>query len=289
MRIFSSVVVCLLTCLIFASFTGSNNKYGGVNLYTFREEMKKDAKAVLKQISDAGYQNIEDAGYADGKFNGMTPEAYKSYLKEIGLVPVSSHQGGITFDNADQVIADVKAVGFEYLVVPIPPMGHFTYNPETRTMGMTGGAKNLADMVNTLAMKCNKAGLKLLYHNHDFEFKKDVDGIVPIEYLLQNTDARYVNFEIDLYWAVKAGADPAAYFKKHPGRFKAWHLKDMDDQGRFAPVGKGNIDFSKLAEMKKLAGLEYSFVEQDLTFDGMSPLEAVKISHESIGKLGFRR
>ena len=289
MKIFSSVVVCLLAYLFFTSFTGVNDKYGGVNLYTFREEMKKDAKGTLKQISDAGYKYIEDAGYADGKFNGMTPAEYKAYLAEIGLVPVSSHQGGISYDNADQTIADVKEVGFEYLVVPIPPMGHFTYDPQSRTMGMKGGAKNLADMVNKLAEKCHKAGLKLLYHNHDFEFKTDADGVVPIDYLLQNTDSKYVNFEIDLYWAVKAGADPAQYFKKYPGRFKAWHLKDMDDQGRFAPVGKGKIDFADLAKMKALAGLQYSFVEQDLTFDGMSPLEAVTISHTSIGKLGFRK
>ena len=289
MKVFSSAVVCLLAYLFFTSFTGGNDKYGGVNLYTFREEMKKDAKGTLKQISDAGYKYIEDAGYADGKFNGITPAEYKAYLAEIGLVPVSSHQGGINYDNADQTIADVKEVGFEYLVVPIPPMGHFTYDPQSRTMGMKGGAKNLADMVNKLAEKCHKAGLKLLYHNHDFEFKTDADGVVPIDYLLQNTDPKYVNFEIDLYWAVKAGADPAQYFKKYPGRFKALHLKDMDEQGRFAPVSKGKIDFASLAKMKALAGLQYSFVEQDLTFDGMSPLEAVTISHTSIGKLGFRK
>lgn len=272
---------------VFLSCGKTNQNYGGINLYTFREELKTNPKEVLKSISDIGYRDVEEVGYSDRKFYGMTLLEYKEYLSEIGMVPISSHQSGITFDNADETIEDLKQVGYQYLVIPVPPMGRFTFNPDTREMGMTGGADSLAQVLNALGKKCDDAGLKLLYHNHDFEFRQDENGIVPIDYLLEHTDPRFVNFELDLYWAAKAGADPLAYFEKYPGRFKAWHLKDLDEQGRFAPVGKGQLDFAKYLAKKDLAGMKYYFVEQDMTFDGMTPYEAVKISHAAINGLGF--
>ena len=212
---------------------------------------------------------------------------FKNYLNELGLVPVSTHQGGVTFDNVDKVIADVKAGGFKYFVIPIPPMGHFKYDNATRTMGMSDDIEFLTNFLNVVGKKCKEAGLELLYHNHDFEYKKNSNGIVPIEYFLNNTDPEYVNFQMDLYWVTKAGADPVAYFKKYPNRFKLWHVKDMDDQGRFAPVGNGTIDFAKILKNKELSGMQYYFVEQDRTFD-MKPLEAIQISHDGIKKIGFK-
>lgn len=262
-------------------------KFGGLALYTVRDAMGEDPKETLKAVADAGYKNIEAASYADGKFYNMSPADFKAFLDEVGLTPVSTHQGSVTLDNADQMMADVKAAGFEYFVIPVPPMGLFKFDQATRTMNMTGGAANLAEIVNTLGKKADVVGLKLLYHNHDFEFKKNEKGIVPIDYLLENSDPKYVNFQMDLYWVTKAGADPVAYFEKYPGRFKIWHVKDMDDQGRFAPVGKGKIDFKRILEQKELSGMQYYMVEQDMTFDGLQPLEAIKISHEGLKEIGF--
>ena len=262
--------------------------FGGLALYTLRDAMGTDPKATLKAVASAGYKNIEAAGYADGKFYTMSPSDFKSYVNELGLSPISTHQGSVTLENADAMMADVKAAGFEYFVVPVPPMGLFKVDPDTRTMGMTGGAANLAKILDTLGEKANAAGLKLLYHNHDFEFKKDRDGIVTIDYLLENCNPENVNFQMDLYWVTKAEADPIAYFEKYPGRFKIWHVKDMDEQGRFAPVGKGNIDFSRILDKKELSGMEYYMVEQDMTFDGLEPLEAINISHEGLKEIGFK-
>ncbi|MBT8180565.1 MAG: sugar phosphate isomerase/epimerase, partial [Eudoraea sp.] len=238
--------------------------------------------------AEAGYINIEAAGYKDGKFYNMSPTDFKKLLQEFGLNPISTHQGSVTMENADSIIADVKEAGFTYFVIPVPPMGLFKYDRQTNTMSMTGGAANLAEIITTLGKKCEAAGLKLLYHNHDFEFMKDADGIVPIDYLLENTDPKYVNFQMDLFWVTKAGADPIAYFEKYPGRFKIWHVKDMDEKGRFAPVGKGKIDFARILEKKKLSGMKYYMVEQDMTFDGLQPIDAIKISHEGIRKIGFK-
>lgn len=261
--------------------------FGGLALYTVRDDMGADAKATLQAVADAGFKNIEAASYAEGKFYNMTPADFKAYLSEVGLTPISTHQGSVTLENADQMMADVKAAGFEYFVVPVPPMGMFTFNMEDRTMGMKGTPQELADILDTLGEKANAAGLKLLYHNHDFEFKKGDNDVVMIDYLLENCNPEFVNFQMDLYWVTKAGADPVAYFEKYPGRFKLWHVKDMDDQGRFAPVGEGTIDFGRILEKKELSGMEYYMVEQDMTFDGLKPLEAIKISHEGLKKFGF--
>lgn len=263
------------------------SNFGGLALYTVRDAMGEDAKATLKKVAEAGYKNIEAASYADGKFYDMSPVDFKSFVNELGLTPISTHQGSVTLDNADAMMADVKAAGFEYFVIPVPPMSMFEFNMEERTMNMKGTATELADILDTLGEKANTAGLKLLYHNHDFEFMTDKDGVVIIDYLLENCNPEFVNFQMDLYWVTKAGADPVAYFEKYPGRFKIWHVKDMDDQGRFAPVGKGTIDFSRILAQKELSGMEYYMVEQDMTFEGLDPLEAIKISHEGLKEIGF--
>lgn len=264
-----------------------NSTFGGLALYTLREAMGSDAKETLKAVSVAGYRYIEAAGYDNGMFYNMKPEDFKSYLESLNLIPVSTHQGAVTLENADVMMADVKAAGFEYFVIPVPPMGLFKVDRDTRYMSMTGGAKSLAEILDTLGAKAKAAGLKLLYHNHDFEFVEDADGIVTIDYLLDNCNPELVNFQMDLYWVTKAGADPLAYFDKYPGRFKIWHVKDMDEQGRFSPVGKGTIDFSRILAEKEKSGMLYYMVEQDKTFDGLEPLEAIKISHEGLGEFGF--
>jgi sugar phosphate isomerase/epimerase len=265
----------------------AQKKWGGMTLYTVRNEMGKDAKATLKQVADLGYKYIEAVDYKDGKFYGMTPDEFKSYLKSLGLQPISVHMGSMTTDNADKLIADVKAAGFKYFIAPVPPMGMFKFDPKTRKLGMEGSLEKLADILNTVAQKAHAAGLEFLYHNHDFEFQPNQDGIVPIDYLLEKLDPKYVNFQMDLYWVTKAGADPVAYFQRYPGRFKIWHVKDMDSQERFAPVGQGKIDFKRILANKKLSGMKYYIVEQDQTFDGMQPIEAIKISKEGLKKIGF--
>jgi sugar phosphate isomerase/epimerase len=262
----------------------SSTQFGGLALYTLRDTMSKNPRDVLKAVADQGYQYIEAAGYSDGKFYGMSPSAFKAYLDEVGLSPMSSHQGGVTLDNADEMIAAVKEAGFKYFVIPVPPMGHFKGGPQ---MSMSGDVEEVSDIINTIAEKCAAAGLECLYHNHDFEFKENAKGIVPIDYFIEHSDPEHLNFQMDLYWVTKAGADPIAYFKKAPGRFKSWHVKDMDSQGRFAPVGTGTIDFASILAEKDLSGMECYFVEQDRTFD-QAPMEAIKISHEGLKEIGFK-
>lgn len=289
MKKFFRVQMLIIAVLFLTVSLGfSQEKFGGLTLYTVRNDMGKDAEGTLKQVAEAGYKYIEAAQYGNGKFYKMTPEDFKSTLDKLGLVPLSTHMGGVSLENADKQIADAKAAGFKYFVLPVPPRDFFAFDQENRSIKMKGDIAELTDLMNTLGKKCREAGLELLYHNHDFEFKKDENGIIPIEYFLENTDPELVNFQIDLYWVVKAEADPIAYMEKYPGRFKVWHIKDMDDQGRFAPVGTGTIDFAKILEKKKVSGMKHYIVEQDMTFDDMEALEAIKISHEGLKKFGFK-
>jgi sugar phosphate isomerase/epimerase len=260
--------------------------FGGLALYTLRDTLAGDPRGVLRTVADLGYQYIEAAGYRDGKFYGMAPAEFKSYLDEIGLTPMSTHHGDVTLDNADEMIAAAKAAGFQYFVIPIPPMGHFKVDSSTGEMGMSGTVQEVSDIINAIAEKCAAAGVKCLYHNHDFEFKKNAKGIVPIDYFIENSNPEHLNFQMDLYWVTKAGADPVAYFEQAPGRFKSWHVKDMDEQGRFAPVGEGTIDFARILQHKDRSGMEFYLVEQDQTFNH-PPLEAIRISHAGLAEIGF--
>ncbi len=262
-------------------------KYGGLALYTLREDLAGDPKAVLQEVADLGYQYIEAAGYKEGKFYGMAPADFKAYLENVGLTPISSHHSDVTLDNVDQVLKDLKTAGFQYLVIPIPPMGAFTYDAATQTLGMNQSPEEVMKNVNALAQKVSDAGLRCLYHNHDFEFVADENGIVPIDYFLENSDPKQLNFQMDLYWVTKAGADPVEYFSRYPGRFHSWHVKDMDDQGRFAPVGEGNIDFARILEGKEKSGMRFYLVEQDMCFNHTA-LEAIAISHKGLKGFGFK-
>lgn len=282
----SRILIVIFTAIFSISPLSAQEKLGGLALYTVRDDMAKNPKATLLEVAQIGYENIEAAGYKEGLYYGMKPEDFKTYVAKIGLKTLSTHQSAVTLENMNIMFVDAKNAGFEYFVVPIPPMGLFHYDKITQTMSMSGGAENLAQILNEMGEAAHKVGLKLLYHNHDFEFKTDKHGIVPIEYLLENCNPKYVNFQMDLFWVIKAGANPISYFKKYPKRFKSWHVKDMDDEGKFAPVGAGNIDFTKISHHKELSGMEFYLVEQDLSFD-QKPLDVIKISFEGIKKIGF--
>jgi len=284
---FKVTSVIFILQLFISMGLNAQSSFGGLALYTLRDDLSVALEKTLQQVSDEGYAYVEAASYNDRKFYGLSPEDFKSLLVSLDLKGISTHQGGVTLDNADQMIADVKAAGFTYFVVPVPPMGMFTYDRETMTMGMNGTAKDLLDILNVLGKKCHAAGLQLLYHNHDFELIRNENNVIILDYLLENTNPKYVNFQMDLYWVTKAGVDPVSYFEKYPGRFVIWHVKDMDDKGRFAPVSYGNIDFKRILSHKETSGMKFYMVEQDMTFDGLSPLKAIQMSHEGLKTIGF--
>jgi sugar phosphate isomerase/epimerase len=247
----------------------------GVQLYTLRVEMGKDPKGTLKQVAGLGYKQVETFGYSAGKWFGLSVSDLAATLKEHGLTSPSGHTfPGSMFlkagweDGWKTAVQDAKALGQEFIVIP-------WLEPEFRTKA--DNYKRIAEGLNKAGALCKDAGIKLAYHNHDFEFVP-VEGQSGFNTLAKTTDPELVCFELDLYWAVKAGHDPLQLFATHPGRFPLWHVKDMDktDKKFFTEVGNGSINFAAIFNKAGQSGMKYFFVEQDVCPG--PPLESIRKS-----------
>ena len=234
----------------------------GVQLYTLRNEMAKDPKGSLEKVAKLGYKQVETYGYKDGKWFGLNTAEFSEVLKNNGLTTPSGHTfpGGFFLkdgwqDTWKKAVEDARAVGQRFIVVPYL---------EDRHRGLDS-YQVIAGELNKAGEIAKQAGIGLAYHNHDFEFN-NVDGQTGFDVLAANTDPKLVSFELDLYWATKAGHNPLDLFKKYPGRHSMWHVKDMDntDKKSFTEVGSGVIDFPAIFKQAKQSGMKYFFVEQDI-------------------------
>ncbi|MET4107228.1 sugar phosphate isomerase/epimerase [Hymenobacter sp. UYP22] len=253
----------------------------GLQLYTVRDAMQQDPAAALARIAKLGYNSVEGATYTGNqKFYGMEPAAFAKVLKQNGLIMPSSHYllgeqenngqatQGTILHGWDKAVDDAAQVGIKYMVCA------YLLDSER---GDLDHYKLLAERLNKAGERCKKAGIQMAYHNHDFEFAAQ-NGKLPYDILLKETDKNLVQMELDLYWATKAGHDPVELFKKNPGRFPLWHVKDMDKtpQHSFTEVGNGSIDFKRIFAQAKVAGMRYFFVEQDQTPG--SPFDSIQQS-----------
>lgn len=250
----------------------------GIQLYTVRDAMKANAKDTLAQVSKLGYKNLELAGYSNGKFYGMEPVEFRKVVEDLGMKVISSHTGvevkGVDTGNAQKMAEDHAKIGVKYCVQP------WLVEERRKT---ADSYKKFVDELNLVAEVMKKSGIRFGYHNHDFEFKK-VDNVIPFyDIYLKNADPKLMTFELDLYWATKAGHNPVDIFKKYPGRFELWHVKDMENSADkfFAPVGTGTINFKEIFAHQKDSGLKYYFVEQDATRDN-KPMDAIKTSIDNL-------
>ena len=238
------------------------NTVAGLQLYTLREQLPKDPRGVIAKVAAAGYNEVEVYGFSKDKgYWGLTPAEFKKLLDENKLQSPTGHYnmdpllGEGKFEDLDAVIEAAKIVGHQYITVP-----HINAKYRSNAAALHSLAKNL----NLGAERVQKAGLKMAYHNHDFELIP-VDGELLYDVLLKETDPKLVDFEMDLYWVVRAGNDPVEWFKKHPGRFTMVHVKDMDKQNNKinTEVGKGKIDFKSIFAHAKKAGIKHYIVEQE--------------------------
>ena len=252
----------------------------GVQLWSVKEDMMKDAKGTLEKVSKMGYKQVEGFGYADGKFFGVPTDEYAKLLANNGLKMPSAHLGmsskdyvnGGMSDAFKKGVEDAKKVGQKYVICPYMV-------DEDRTKG-----KLMAEMFNKAGEHCKTLGLKFGYHNHDFEFK-EFDGIPMYKTLLDNTDKSLVTFEMDLYWVKYANQNPGDWFKKYPGRFTHFHVKDHDPVKNVSvEVGEGDINFQQIFN-NKLSGAKYFIVE--LEAFKRTPLEGIEISLNNLKKLKF--
>jgi sugar phosphate isomerase/epimerase len=245
----------------------------GLQLYTVRDHTEKDLAATLKKLSETGYNFLEAASYGDGKFYGMSPKELRKLVESFDMKLISSHAG---FEDAaaNQAIDAHAELGVKYLVLPWMHVD----KPDAATF------MKAAERFNKLGELCSKAGLKFGYHNHNFEFGITDRG-PGYDILLNNTNPGQVLFQVDLFWMKKAGFNPIDYFRKYPGRFELWHVKDMANtpEKEDTEIGTGIIDFGELFKYKKQAGMKHFFIENDNPHG--DSLESVAISYKNLHQL----
>ncbi|WP_143959746.1 sugar phosphate isomerase/epimerase family protein [Litoribacter populi] len=248
----------------------------GIQLYSVRDEMAKDVKETISKLSTYGYHYLE--GYDGGKgiFWGMKNTEFKQVVEDNGLEFVASHAN--VFENLEQQASQASEIGMKYLICP-------WVGPQESMEEF----KRLADEFNRVGKVCKEEGVRFAYHNHGYTFE-ELEGQMPQDYLLENTDPELVDFEMDIYWVKTPGKDPKAYFEKYPDRFKLCHIKDRmidapaDEANASTIIGEGSIDFSSILRVGKDNGLEYFFAEQE-RYDNSTPMESAMKNAEYLKNL----
>jgi sugar phosphate isomerase/epimerase len=224
----------------------------GLELYTLRAAMREDVPGTLARVAQIGYREVEFAGYY-----GLAAERIRAILDANGLASPSVHTAiEILERDFDAQARTARIIGHEMLIVP-----------SLNTRGLTDAAawKGIARRFNALGRQARDAGLRFGFHNHAVEPKPLADGTVPYDVLLGETDPALVDFQMDIYWMVKSGGDPVAYFNKYPGRFRSVHVKDATAAPALdmVDVGAGAIDWKRIFAMHQKAGIRHYLVEHD--------------------------
>jgi sugar phosphate isomerase/epimerase len=248
----------------------------GIQLWTLRDELPKDPKGVLKQLAGFGYKQVESFEGSMGMFWGMSNTEFKKYMDDLGMKIISSHCD--IEKDFEKKASEAAAIGMKYLICPWK-------GPQKSIDDF----KKFAEEFNQKGEICKKNGIRFAYHNHDYGFKA-VDGQLPQDVMMQNTDASLVDFEMDIYWVVTAGEDPLAWMKKYPGRFKLGHVKDRikntEERDASCILGEGSIDYPPIVEAAKKEGMKYFIVEQE-RYDNTTELDCARADADYMKKLNI--
>ncbi|MDP3773761.1 MAG: sugar phosphate isomerase/epimerase [Gemmatimonadales bacterium] len=233
----------------------------GVQLYTVREEMRRDIERTLARVAEIGYREVEFAGYF-----GRTPRQVRAMLDANHLVAPGAHVGLDTLegDAAERTIEAARVIGHDYLIVAWTPAAWRRSLDDWR---------RVAERFNRAGERTRAAGIQFAYHNHDFEFR-ELEGRVPFDVLCEATDPRLVRIELDLFWIVHGGGDPLAFLRRWPGRVPLVHVKDRTADGRMMDVGAGVIDWRGIFARRRQAGIRHFFVEHDEPADPWASIRA---------------
>lgn len=267
----------------------------GIQLYSVRDAMEKDFAGTIKAIADMGYDQVEFAGLFD-----HSAEEVKAICAEAGVTPISAHVGlGIVLPDVAGVVKTYADIGCKYMVIPWIGSEY-----------LPGGEKynEFLGQIKTVAAELHKYGMKLCYHNHDFEFQK-IDGKNKLDILYADTDPADLQTQIDTCWANVGGEDPAEFVKKYTGRAPLVHIKDfvgqksnnmygLIDGGKtenvaeepavlfeLRPVGSGVQEVAAIIVAAEAAGAESVIVEQDQPSLGKSSMECAEMSINYIRSL----
>jgi len=233
----------------------------GLQLYSLREQFKKDVPGTLDEVKQWGIQYVELASTYD-----LPPEKFKEELKEHGMEPVSAHYGYEKFrDDVEGIAREAKILGLRYVGCAwITHDGDF--NEKT--------CREAAATFNRAGEALAKHGLKFFYHTHGYEFQPHGNGTL-FDLLMAETKPEFVTYEMDIFWIVHPGQDPARLLEKYSKRFQLMHLKDMkkgtptglltgkSDVNNDGTLGTGQIDLPAVLRAAKKAGVKWYFIEDE--------------------------
>lgn len=240
----------------------------GLQLFTMRAAMARDAAGTLKQVAGLGYEEVETYGFdpQNMTYYGMPAPAFAELLRANRMTAPSGHYDLNRFVTTseddlkrymDRCIEGAHALHQAYVTWPY-------VDPDSRTLE---GFRTIARRLNIIGQQAKAAKLQVAYHHHDFEFA-DHNGQIGYDIITKETDPALVKLQMDLYWIARASPVSAVeWFKRQPGRFVMWHVKDMHKTSRdYTELGNGTVDFAAIFPYAKLAGLQHYFVEQGGNF-----------------------
>lgn len=247
----------------------------GLQLYTLRDVISDDPEGVIRQVADFGYKQIESYEGPMGMFWGMGNTGFKEFMDEIGVAMISSHAN--VFEDLERKVDEAAEIGVEYLVCPyIGPQESLD------------AYRDMADQFNDIGQVVRNGGLRFAYHNHAYTFEEH-DGEIPQRILMDNTDPGLVEYQMDIYWVVAGGGDPAEWIRQYPNRFTSCHVKDLSNGNNpeSTILGTGIIDFPPLLQLGRENGMEYFIVEQE-AYTNTTPLDAVRDNAEYMRNLDLQ-
>ena len=253
----------------------------GVQLFTVRDELRRDLRATLARLREIGFTQAELYGLSgrENRLFGLTAAELKSAFAANALSVELSHVDGSLTNTA--AIADFAAeLGITTAIVALPVELGAARNDRLSVAPVKGLAQldALAEKLDRTARDYRARGIRFGYHNHDVELLP-VAGVVPLDYLMSRTDPDLVKMELDLGWLALAGANPAEYVRRYSGRIVACHMKDYDariasdvPERKLVEPGAGAIDFGAVVAAMRDAKVEHAYIEIDVSAD---PLGAV--------------
>lgn len=260
-------------------------KLVGVQLYSVREDMKKDPQATLNALAEMGYKYVEHANYNNRKFYGWEAKEFRKRLDDLGMKMPSGHtvMGKLHWDDAKNDFTDL----WKYTVEDAAVMGQELVISPSIDMGIRKD-KNLLlkymDIFNKSGELCSKFGMRFGYHNHDFEFSEKLEGELLYDIMLNNTDPKLVAQQLDIGNMINGGGVPAEVMKKFPGRFVSMHVKDEVPaktghehfESTILGKGSGQIDVQALVKLGDSAGGTKHFIIEQEAYQGLQPLDCMK-------------
>jgi len=256
----------------------------GIQLYSVRDDMKKDPDGTLKKLSDMGYKYVEHANYVNRKFYGHSPTDFKKLLDDLGLQMKSGHtvMGSDAWDESKNDFTDK----WKYTVEDAATVGQmFVISPWLRDKYRKDidGLKRFLAVFNKSGELCKQHGMKFGYHNHNFEFKDELNGMLLYDIILKETDPNLVIQQMDMGNMYGAGGRASDLLKKYPGRDQSFHVKDeikssapdTMDGYESTVLGKGVIPVKDVLEEARKSGTFYFIIEQE-SYQGKAPLDCAK-------------